>query len=110
MSNVFYMPAPSFLGVWDGSGVSPEFKENVSVFKFVQEGDNAAEFSVCDDLTAQRAVLGGLRRGWTSAIAVSKDFAPANATGVIMIKAGTAEKQADGGWKVAEKAEIDFTM
>ena len=112
MSNVFYLPANDLFGVWANGGdnaASPEFKEGVSVFKFTQIGDTSAEFAVCEDISAQRAIMGGLRRGWTSSVCDSKEFAPANATGVSMNTAGKAELQADGSWKATVKAIIEYT-
>jgi hypothetical protein len=69
---------------------------------------STSSLSVCEDVTAHRAILGGLRRGWTSASCDLKDFAPARAVAVIMVKDGTAELQDDGSWKVVVKAMIDF--
>jgi hypothetical protein len=112
MSKVFYMPANDLFGVWKNSGDAaglPEPKEDVSVFKFAQkDGGKAASYSVCDGISAHRAILSGLRRGWTSASCDSKDFAPARATEVVMVKDGIADLQPDGSWKVLIKAIIDF--
>jgi len=107
MSNLFYMPPPDLMGVWDSSKAEPEFKEDVSVFKFERNGDKAA-FSICDGVTAQRAALGGLRRGWMSVVTQSDTFAPASSRGITNVKPGTADLQPDGNWKINTKAHIAF--
>jgi len=107
MSNTFYMPPPDLTGVWDASKAEPEFKEDISVFKFDRNGDTAA-FTICDSVTAQRAALGGLRRGWMSVVTQSAMFAPASSRGITNEKPGVAELQPDGNWKYKEKAQIAF--
>ncbi|MDR3013291.1 MAG: hypothetical protein LBU70_08810 [Chitinispirillales bacterium] len=111
MSKTFYLPANDLFGVWANSGdnaATPEFKEGVSVFKFTQTDDLIAEFSVGEDVSAQRAALNGLRRGWMSSSCDSAEFAPANAVGVGTVKPGVAKLLMGGEWKVNEKAVIEF--
>ena len=95
MPTTFYVPEPNLFGVWPNTGdaaASPVFKEDVSVFKFTQlnEGDKTAAFAICDDPSAQRKSLAGLRRGWMSTVCFSDDFAPANTRVVSTVKYGVA--------------------
>jgi len=109
MSKIFYMPAPDITGLWAADGALPEYKEDVSVFKFIMTDDGkSAAFSVCDEIPACRMALTGLRRGWMSMVSVSAMFAPASTKSIFTVKFGTADLQADGGWLVRDKAEIEF--
>jgi|TergutMp193P3_1026864.scaffolds.fasta_scaffold13708_3 hypothetical protein len=107
MDYLFYMPPPDLTGVWEGGKAETEFKEGVSIFKFERVGDKAA-FSICDNPTAHRAALGGLRRGWMSIVTQSETFAPASSQGIKNEKPGKAELLPDGNWKVVDKARISF--
>ncbi|MDR0305302.1 MAG: hypothetical protein LBI42_00530 [Chitinispirillales bacterium] len=45
MSKIFYMPANDISGTWTNSGEqagTPEFKEDVSIFKFIQDNETTA--------------------------------------------------------------------
>ena len=113
MPTVFYLPEPNLQGVWVNSGdaaASPVFKEDVSVFKFTQlkEADETAAFSLCDEVSAQKKILTGFRRGWMSTVSFSDGFAPANTRIVITVKFGVAEQQEDGSWKVRDLAKVDY--
>nr|AGS53212.1 hypothetical protein [uncultured bacterium contig00093] len=113
MSNVFYMPAPNYSGVWENSASAalPEFKEGTSIFKFVQEdGAKTAKFSVVDNPKVHRAVFEGLRKAWTSAVCEFEELPPANAVSVVMDRDGVAALPADGNWKMAAKAIISYTV
>jgi hypothetical protein len=113
MSKVFYMPANNYTGVWENSeaAASPEFKEGVSIFKFVQEeGSHTAKFSVVDNPKVHRAVFEGLRKAWTSAVCDFDTLPPANAVSVVMKRDGVAAQPADGNWKIAAKAIISYTV
>jgi len=110
MAKVFYMPPPSIQAVWNASDESEEFKEDVSVFKFLLDSDGSAlaKYAICKDLSAQRTALTGLRRGWMSVACISEGFAPASTREIITTQPGVAERQPDGSWKVKELARINF--
>lgn len=113
MSEVFYMPAPNFAGVWENSAsaASPEMVEDVSVFRFERDGDApTASFSVIDNEKVHRAIFNGLRRAWTSAVCDFEELPPANAVSVVMKRNGVAALPADGNWKMAAKAVIGYTV
>jgi hypothetical protein len=107
------MPEPNLQGVWVNSGdasSSPAFKENVSVFKFtlLNEGDKTAAFAICDEASAQKTSLAGLRRGWMSTACFSDGFAPANTRVISTVKYGVAALQDDGSWKVRDLAKVEY--
>jgi len=110
MSHVFYMSEPDLFGVWKGEA-TPEFTEGASVFKFTQATSygTLAEFSICEESSAQRTALVGLRR-WMSSVCSFEGFAPANTRVISTVKPGIAEKQADGSWKVKEQVVVDFVV
>ncbi|MCL2182590.1 MAG: hypothetical protein FWB85_03870 [Chitinispirillia bacterium] len=108
-SKIFYMPAPDLNGVWAADGAKPVYNEEASVFKFAEAVDEkSAVFSVCEDTAACRLALGGLRRGWMMIVCEAAEFAPASTKAIKTVRMGAADKQADGGWKIREKAAIEF--
>jgi hypothetical protein len=109
MSKIFYMPAPDLQGVWAANGASDTFVEDVSVFKFVTAPNGSiAAYSVCEETSACRLALAGMRRAWMSVVCTSEMFAPASTRAIGTLKLGTAQLQADGGWKTTAHAEITF--
>ncbi|MCL2219276.1 MAG: hypothetical protein FWB94_05250 [Chitinispirillia bacterium] len=106
---VFFLTAPDLNGVWAAANEQPEYKEDSSIFKFAESGDGkTALFSICDDVSACRQALAGLRRGWMMVVCDAAQFAPASTKSIKTTKMGSADKQADGGWKVKDKAAIEF--
>jgi len=108
MSKVFYMPAPDLTGTWAAPNASDNYQEDASVFKFTTSADGkTAAFSVCEDVAACRQALGGLRRGWMMIVCEAAMFAPASTKAIKTVKDGIADL-ADGGWKIKDKAQIEF--
>jgi hypothetical protein len=109
MAKVFYMPAPDLTGVWAASNALDVYTEDVSVFKFaVADDGKTAAFSIYNDIASCRLALGGLRRGWMMIVCEAAMFAPASTKSIKTAKDGIAELQADGGWKIRDKAQIEF--
>jgi len=113
MPTVFYLPEPNFSGVWTNTGdkaASPEYKDKVSVFKFTVKSDDAptAEFAICEEPSAQRTALGGLRKGWVNSICHFEGFPPPNSNSIKSKTGGIAIRQEDGSWKVQVKTKILF--
>jgi len=113
MPTVFYLPEPNFTGTWPNTGdaaATPEYKDGVSVFKFSVKSEDAptAEFSVCEEPSAQRTALAGLRRGWVNSVCHFEGFPPPNSCSVKSLTNGIALRQESGGWKVQIKTKVQF--